>query len=74
MALSRLKTVRFVSPQKADNHSYTMLPTAAPSNDTLNQLQSTFQDMQYTKKENQKLRADFAAYPEATARQPCPSN
>ena len=61
-----LKTVRFVPPPKADDHSYTTLPTAAPSDDTFTQLQSTVQDLQNTKQENQNLLADFATYSEST--------
>jgi len=65
--LRPLKTVRFVSPSKADDTSCTTLPTVAPSDDTLTQLQSTVRDLQNAERDNQKLRADFATFSESTA-------
>ena len=53
--LRPLKTVRFVSPSKADDTSCTTLPTVAPSDDSLTQLQSTVRDLQKAERENQKL-------------------
>ena len=52
--------VQFVSLPKADNNSCTMLPTVAPSDDTLTQLQSTIRDLQNAEHDNRKLRDDFA--------------
>ena len=53
--LCPLKTVRFVTPSKADEVSYNTLPTVAPSDDTLTQFQSTVRDLQNAERENQKL-------------------
>ena len=65
--LRPLKTVRFVSPSKADDTSCTTLPTVAPSDDTLTQLHSTVRDLQKAERENQKLRTDFATLSASTA-------